>query len=314
MPRGRGGVRAERIHRARQTERTEGTGAAVRQGSPPPPERDAEPTEDAEKDEKGTENKSAGTPPAPTAGNAPAPLPEGALPLHGAIRDTKNCSVCHEPHASAKERLVRSKLGEACGTCHDKEIILTSPRRIIPNVKRELEEGKFSHKPVAEGKCEECHGGHGKRYRMLLKDTYPPGLYRVFDKKDYGLCFECHDSRLATEGRTVRTGFRDGDRNLHYLHIQDEDPAAKKETKEGPQLRRVVKKGRTCTMCHAPHAGIQAKQVRPTVTYGPGGWKLEILFERTGTGGSCVVACHKDKSYDNTDPPAPPKETKDADD
>lgn len=261
--------------------------------------------------------------PAPVAAAAPGqaaePQPPVARPtgmlLHAAIRDVKSCLVCHEAHASVGKKLTHSPLGEACYTCHGKEIRMTAPERVIPDIKSELAKARHQHQPVHDGRCAECHQGHASANSQLLSQAFPVGLYVPFTRAAYALCFACHDQRLATEGQTVHTGFRDGERNLHYVHIMDEDPsrqAAASETAptpEGRALRKAaVKKGRSCGLCHEPHSSMQAKQVRESVQYGPEGWRLAIRFEQTAAGGTCTSACHKVKSYSNQEPPAPAKE------
>ena len=247
---------------------------------------------------------------------APPPAETG-LHLHSAIRDAKTCLLCHEAHASPGKSLTHSPLDQACYSCHDKEIRLTAPDRVIPDVKSELAKARFQHKPVRDGRCAECHLGHASPNSQLLSQAFPVGLYVPFAGSTYALCFACHDQRLATEGRTVRTGFRDGDLNLHYVHIMDEDPTAASTAAAAqalaaaagtPAQKPRLKKGRSCGLCHEPHSSMQAKQVRESVQYGPEGWKLTIRFEQTATGGQCVSACHKTRTYSNQQPPAPPKE------
>jgi predicted CXXCH cytochrome family protein len=257
---------------------------------------------------------------AATPGQTAEPQPPTAAPtgmrLHAAIRDVKSCLVCHAPHASMGRKLTHSPLGEACYTCHDKEIRMTAPDRVLPNIKAELAKARHQHQPVHDGRCAECHQGHASPNSQLLSQAFPVGLYVPFAKATYALCFSCHDQRLATEGRTVHTGFRDGDRNLHYVHIMDEDPAAPGAEAPDPAAppadgglgQPTVRKGRSCGLCHEPHSSMQAKQIRESVQYGPQGWKLAIRFEQTATGGTCTSACHKLKSYANLQPPAPPQE------
>jgi predicted CXXCH cytochrome family protein len=251
-----------------------------------------------------------------TAAGAVAPA-ETRLRLHAAIRDAETCLVCHEAHASAGKGLTHSPLDQACYTCHDKEIRLPTSDRVIPDVKSELAKAQFQHKPVHDGRCAECHMGHASPHSQLLSQAFPIGLYVPFAEATYALCFACHDLRLATEGHTVRTGFRDGDQNLHYVHIMDEDPAATRAAEAaqaappapGESLKKPKpRKGRSCGLCHEPHSSMQAKQIRESIQYGPEGWKLAIRFEQTATGGTCTTACHKTKSYSNQQPPAPPKE------
>jgi predicted CXXCH cytochrome family protein len=116
---------------------------------------------------------------------------------------------------------------------------------------------------------------------FLLSKAYPPEFYSPFKRKLYDLCFQCHDSNVVLKpDGTGLTGFRDGAKNLHYSHVN-------KET------------GRTCRACHEVHASKQPFLIRQAVAYGPNGWKLEINYKQTPTGGSCAPGCHKPKTYDH---------------
>ena len=88
---------------------------------------------------------------------------------------------------------------------------------------------------------------------------------------------------MLKPGGTGLTQFRDGDRNLHYVHVNRE-------------------KGRTCRACHEVHASKRPAHIREAVPYGSGNWMLEINFEQTPQGGSCTPACHVMRSYTRTLP------------
>ena len=75
------------------------------------------------------------------------------------------------------------------------------------------------------------------------------------------------------------TGFRDGDRNLHLIHVNDKA------------------KGRTCRACHEVHASRRPFHMREKVPYGASGWQLKINFEQLPNGGSCAPACHWKETY-----------------
>ena len=80
------------------------------------------------------------------------------------------------------------------------------------------------------------------------------------------------------------TDFRNGDRNLHHVHVNRE------------------RKGRTCRACHETHASSRDKHIRDSVPFGEGGWELPIGFERRANGGSCAPGCHTPYAYDRVDP------------
>jgi hypothetical protein len=90
----------------------------------------------------------------------------------------------------------------------------------------------------------------------------------------------------VTEATTTRTRFRDGDRNLHFVHTNRE-------------------KGRACGICHTAHGSLLPRQMRAAVAFGPGGWELPIGFSLTPEGGTCLNGCHREIGYDNRQPPEP---------
>ena len=93
----------------------------------------------------------------------------------------------------------------------------------------------------------------------------------------------CHDKQLVTLKNTAGlTGFRNGDMNLHYLHVNKVD------------------RGRTCRACHDTHAGPHEFHVRDKVPYGS--WEMPINFKKTEAGGSCAPGCHKPFTYDREKP------------
>lgn len=138
------------------------------------------------------------------------------------------------------------------------------------------------HGPIREGLCTTCHDPHGSAYVKVLKSFFAEKFYNPYDPKLYTLCFQCHNENLVKDERTTAlTNFRNGDRNLHYLHVHR-------------------KKGRTCVACHQVHAGLQEHHIRRSTPFGT--WKIPIQFTRTTTGGRCVVGCHVPESYDREKP------------
>jgi hypothetical protein len=83
---------------------------------------------------------------------------------------------------------------------------------------------------------------------------------------------------MTVQWTRTLTGFRDGDRNLHFLHVNKE------------------KRGRTCRACHELHAAENSVQIRQEVSYGK--WLMPINFTKEETGGSCHPGCHRIKAYD----------------
>ena len=116
----------------------------------------------------------------------------------------------------------------------------------------------------------------------MLKHFFAEKFYNPFDPQLYSLCFECHKQDLVLDERTtVLTNFRNGDLNLHYLHVHR-------------------KKGRTCISCHEAHGGSQESQVRRSTPFGV--WDIPVGFTKTPTGGKCLASCHVTKEYDREKP------------
>lgn len=206
---------------------------------------------------------------------------EHARTQHGAVVEGRQCLNCHEPHATDFPRILRNNPMDLCLECHNRP--LKTPNGAIADMSAVLASGKSLHGPVAQKNCTACHQIHGgKNFRMLIKE-YPPEFYAPFKEESYALCFSCHERSLVLEPRTTAlTGFRNGDLNLHFVHVN-------KDTK-----------GRTCRACHETHASDKAKHIRTSVPFGK--WEMPINFNKSETGGSCAPGCHVPYAYDRVKP------------
>ena len=205
-----------------------------------------------------------------------------AVSRHTAVFEGKACLSCHKPHSSKFAKLLPAAPMDTCLKCHDKP--LEAGGRTIANLKEEITTHKVVHAPVQDKECLPCHTPHGSKLPSLLTATYPETFYAPFGVKAYALCFSCHDDALATKEQTKDTEFRNGERNLHYVHVH-KDP-----------------KGRTCRDCHAAHASDQPFQLHASVPFGRIGWKLPIGYAKTASGGTCNPGCHAPKTYDRKSP------------
>jgi predicted CXXCH cytochrome family protein len=88
------------------------------------------------------------------------------------------------------------------------------------------------------------------------------------------------------------TNFRDGERNLHYLHVHNKQ------------------KARSCTLCHSLHGSNNPKLIADSVPFGK--WSLPLKFVKTETGGGCAPGCHKPQAYDRKSPGKKPETAKPA--
>ncbi|MBM4107556.1 MAG: hypothetical protein FJ255_01880 [Phycisphaerae bacterium] len=218
---------------------------------------------------------------------------EGSRLVHGALTAESGCTACHEPHASTLPSLQRSTQPGMCLGCHDRTI-KASDGTTLTNMAALLDENPYHHGPIREGVCTACHESHRSDHFRLLVQEYPPQFYAKFEIDNFKLCFQCHQAALVqSPSGAGLTEFRDGDRNLHHLHVNQE-------------------KGRTCRACHEVHASKRPAHVREAVPFGNAGWMLEINFQATAAGGSCAPGCHQPASYTRgpalaapTPPPGP---------
>ena len=202
---------------------------------------------------------------------------------HGAVETGKKCLNCHNPHSSTVEKLLLKPAMDECLDCHNKDDLKDHAGRPLTNMKQLLADNPRQHSPVAGGECTTCHNPHSSGNYRLLKQEYPASFYSPFEVKNYALCFECHEEGLITDAETTtQTKFRDGRRNLHYVHVNK------------------AERGRTCRACHEVHASKEKALLRDGAPYGPKNWMLRTNFTKTDTGGTCTKTCHTTKSYDNS--------------
>ena len=137
------------------------------------------------------------------------------------------------------------------------------------------------HGPI---KRRQVHGlsraARRRRTRSCWCKEFPTDAVRpVHRQAEFALCFTCHKRDLLQYPDTsFATDFRDGERNLHYLHVNNKQ------------------KGRSCVLCHDLHGGSKPKLIADSVPFGK--WRLPLKFVKTETGGSCSPGCHKPQSYD----------------
>lgn len=205
----------------------------------------------------------------------PKAVPELCFDCHGDLTDhevehppaaTGQCGKCHQTHGSDNPKLFTMPAKDLCLSCHEEE-------------KQYLANQANKHGPIKDGDCNACHSPHGSENYRILKKNFPEEFYMPYDTENYAICFECHNKSIALDSTTkTLTDFRNGDVNLHYLHVNKE-------------------KGRSCKACHHPHATNQAKHIRTSVPYGSMDWELPVTYTKFADGGKCVVGCHAPKEY-----------------
>lgn len=195
--------------------------------------------------------------------------------VHQAVKSEKSCMVCHSPHSSEGESLLISDQKKLCLSCHNRDVGTTGAKMV--NIKRLLANARVIHSPVESDGCVVCHKPHSSSENYLLNEAFPIGNYAAGLKRNFALCWECHDSDLLEAARTTSsTNFRNGDRNLHFVHMNGKD-------------------SKSCVMCHNVHASNNEHLIEDRVGFGE--WGLPIKFVPGEKGGSCFPGCHAQKSY-----------------
>lgn len=184
------------------------------------------------------------------------------------------CESCHSVQLEEHVRDASAaslKGGNVCAECHDDVLGYQQ-----------------MHAPVSEGECYLCHNPHGKMANMLVaEEAYSTRYYIDYTENSYQLCFSCHKRELLMFPDTsFSTGFRDGIKNLHYVHVNK------------------AKRGRSCKLCHGIHGANQPKMIADIVDFGT--WRMPLNFQKGETGGQCFPGCHRPQRYDRKTPQQPP--------
>lgn len=199
---------------------------------------------------------------------------------HKPVVEGTGCSNCHSAHYAKAKKLLPAAEMELCLNCHGKDNLGKPP---LKNIKTQIEGKKMLHGPIKKGECKACHDPHGSDNFRLLRGKYPAELYLSYQDGAYEACLKCHEKNLLRfPETTIYTKFRNGNRNLHYVHV-------------------VSRKGRTCRICHQPHGSDGEKLINKDGAQF-GDWKIPINFVMDGTGGSCAPGCHRKFKYDRQKP------------
>jgi predicted CXXCH cytochrome family protein len=199
----------------------------------------------------------------------------GKKKVHTAVTDG-SCLDCHNPHSSVNAKLTTKPGAKLCAECHE------VPTKEQPVLHTALDDG-----------CSGCHDPHASVNGNLLVNTYKNEKnVKVYAEKDYALCFDCHDAALvAAEGEKTAgaTGFRNGTRNLHNIHVMGELV---------PNKYGIVKRGtpHACGVCHGPHASDQEFVLIRQYDCGEV-FCFTLNYTKEKDGGFCRVGCHKPLAY-----------------
>jgi hypothetical protein len=193
-------------------------------------------------------------------------------PFHASL----SCSDCHGPprHFASPSTACNGCHARARGTSFDHRLIDAGADCIACHAGMTAHQ---RHGAQRDG-CAACHDSQAGGFR-LLRGAYPAEFYVAFEPGRYQLCFDCHDAgMLDSPSGAGRTGFRDGDRNLHWLHVNRE-------------------KGRTCRACHDVHASARPFYIRAVTPLGRADSWLSLDFEPRADGGRCAPGCHRPQTY-----------------
>ena len=195
--------------------------------------------------------------------------------VHGPFQEGEKCYKCHNAHVSEYDHLLMDKEQNLCLTCHNK--VQKKGNRKIKNIARRVLKKKYVHAPMKDEGCSACHAAHTPDNYFLLSAAYPSGSYGEGKAESFAHCFDCHDSALMEKAVTTEdTQFRNGSRNLHYVHVNR-------------------KKARNCTTCHDIHGSKYEHLIAEKVPFGK--WEMPMKYTVTADGGSCLTGCHKKLSY-----------------
>ncbi len=156
--------------------------------------------------------------------------------------------LTYHPFALSKVELKESG-AKLCLSCH-------------PDLKQRLELS-YVHKPVKEGKCNECHSPHTAKYPKLLSLKVGELCYKCHEdekkKLAYenvhspvknGECIKCHDPHASNNKFQL---IKEGGDLCFTCHTKLKEEAG--ETKHVPFLRG------QCLRCHDPHASNKKYQL-----------------------------------------------------
>ncbi len=214
----------------------------------------------------------------------------GATIPHGAMLTAEGCLACHDPHSGRTGGMLWSDQTTLCLSCHGKTLKATDGRP-IPEMATVMTKSAVKHGPISIGLCGACHAVHGGTHPALLKHAFAKVPQGKFDLANYALCFSCHDRELVLGDGPGATGFRDGTKNLHLVHVKNGDRSS------------------GCATCHEVHGGDHPRLIVNAANYENSDWKPPMKFLISPQGGSCAPGCHAPMSYtrDRAAAPRPPE-------
>ena len=167
----------------------------------------------------------------------------------------KDCTGCHNPHASEHGKLLEVDQKQICATCH---------QGVVPK------QAASVHQPVAEGNCVACHDPHASDTKFELvkpgvgacakchgaiTDAFTQSRHKHRIAGEASSCTVCHDPHASAKGEKLLKGSVPGlclschtaNKGLLALHFNY--PVQKAN----------------CTLCHDPHGSDKPSMLYNTV-------------------------------------------------
>lgn len=192
---------------------------------------------------------------------------------HDPVIHEDKCLHCHDPHATNVPGMLLKDQTSLCLSCHEKAV-KSDDGRTIPAMDRLV--GLDDNVP-GHDTCASCHSVHGGKHAGLLNAALVQVPLGSYNRDNYALCFQCHDRRSVEKGGP--TQFRDGDKNLHALHLSTGE------------------KSIGCTTCHEVHAHSEPRLIAKSVRFEGSAWATPMGYEPTPDGGRCGAGCHEPLDY-----------------
>ncbi len=183
------------------------------------------------------------------------------------------CLGCHEPHSSSYAGLLTNRSSELCFTCHE-----GLPKAF-----------KYNHAPFAKGQCGSCHQAHQssqpnllvKAAEALCSSCHSPASVRQKHPnypEEVKNCSSCHNPHGSNRPGLIRNvlhePYADGCKDCHAGKGEpvgvDKCFACHPDVSEqmASSHNHLVRFGdNTCTACHSPHAGDDARLLRGKERY-----------------------------------------------
>ncbi len=179
-------------------------------------------------------------------------LREGSTP---GVKDTVQCTSCHDPHLASFKFLVKDNTrGAVCLTCHDKPQWLGS--------RHEASLAPYpagGTRTVGDLGCLACHAPHNGQSPSRLLQTSNQSVGTPFPWAEENVCFSCHqaggtgiDPARGRAAPDIRTQMQKFTHHPVELKTDEHQPVFTNHVPE-PEPALNSRKHVECADCHNPH-------------------------------------------------------------